>query len=72
MLKGVVHGKTIELEQEPGLPEGQVVTVLVTPVKTPGEGISQSAGGWADSDHELEEWQTQMQHGRQRDRPGLP
>ena len=32
VLKGIVHGKTIELEQEPGLPEGQVVSVTVQPV----------------------------------------
>jgi hypothetical protein len=30
-LKGVVHGKTIELDREPGLPEGQEVTVTVEP-----------------------------------------
>ena len=45
VLKGIVHGKTIELEQEPGLPEGQVVSVTVQPVvpeartMAPGEGI---------------------------------
>jgi uncharacterized protein (DUF433 family) len=27
--KGVVHGKTIELDQEPGLPDGQAVTVTI-------------------------------------------
>jgi hypothetical protein len=31
-LKGIVHGKTIELEREPGLPDGQAVTVTVEPV----------------------------------------
>ena len=28
-LKGVIHGKTIELEQEPGLPDGQSVMVTI-------------------------------------------
>jgi uncharacterized protein (DUF433 family) len=28
----VVHGRTIELTQEPGLPDGQVVTVAIEPV----------------------------------------
>ncbi len=32
VLKGVVHGKTIELDQEPGLPEGQEVTVEIQPI----------------------------------------
>ena len=31
-LRGIVHGRTIELEQEPGLPEGQRVTVTVEPI----------------------------------------
>jgi len=34
-LQGVIHGKTIELEQEPGLPEGQRVTVEVRPLDEP-------------------------------------
>ena len=33
--QGVIHGKTIELEQEPGLPEGQRVTVEVRPLDEP-------------------------------------
>jgi hypothetical protein len=35
LLRGVIHGKTIELEQESGLPEGQVVTVKVEPLAVP-------------------------------------
>ena len=31
-IRGVIHGKIIELEKEPGLPEGQRVTVEVCPV----------------------------------------
>ena len=44
VLKGVVRGKLIELEHEPGLPDGQQVTVALQPVLPPGEGIRQSAG----------------------------
>ena len=29
VFKGVVHGRTIELECEPGLPEGQAVSVTL-------------------------------------------
>ncbi len=32
MIQGVVHGKTIELEREPGLPEGQRVAVEIRAV----------------------------------------
>jgi len=29
MLHGVVHGRTIELQEEPGLPEGQAVAITI-------------------------------------------
>jgi hypothetical protein len=31
-LKGVIHGRLIELDREPGLPDGQEVVVTVEPV----------------------------------------
>ncbi len=34
-IRGVIRGKTIELQTEPGLPDGQEVTVTVAPVETP-------------------------------------
>ncbi len=34
-VKGVIHGKTIELEQETGLPEGQRIAVEVSPLDDP-------------------------------------
>lgn len=53
IVKGIVRGKTIELEQAPGLPDGQEVTVTVeatngAPDLPPGEGLRRSAGAWAD------------------------
>ncbi|MHC5543929.1 hypothetical protein ACYOEI_37355 [Singulisphaera rosea] len=48
---GVVHGKTIELDEELGLPDGQEVELQVTVVTKPkpsSEGILRSAEGWAD------------------------
>ena len=68
ILRGVIHGKTIELEAEPGLPDGQQVTVTVEPVAhgqrlPPGEGIRRSAGGWAEDSEELDqylEWNRQQ------------
>lgn len=49
--QGTVHGKTIHLDEDPGLPEGQKVTVVVTvrpPNHRPGDGLHRSAGAWAD------------------------
>src|SRR5438105_4597354 len=34
-IKGIIHGKTIELEREPGLPDGQEVSVEIHPVEEP-------------------------------------
>lgn len=71
-LRGVVHGRTIELDQESGLPEGQEVKVKVEPVLpsegpegdlAPGEGIRRSAGAWADDAEELDrflDWNRQQ------------
>jgi hypothetical protein len=61
VLRGVVHGKTIELEREPGLPDGQQVTVIVQPTASreayaPGDGIRRSAGAWADDPTGLDEY----------------
>jgi hypothetical protein len=65
VLKGIVHGKTIELEREPGIPDGQEVTVLVQPSAPakdapkrlpPGEGIRRSSGAWAEDAEELDRY----------------
>ena len=49
-LKGIVHGKVIELDQEPGLPDGQEVSVTLQPI-SPGPGLVSSSAqvsypGW--------------------------
>jgi hypothetical protein len=51
MLKGVVRGKTIELEQESGLPDGQDVLVRVEPVPA----TAQMHPGWAEAKRQLDE-----------------
>jgi hypothetical protein len=75
-LKGVIHGRTIELEQEPGLPDGQAVNVTVEPVPSPkpkfppGEGLRRSAGTWADDLQGLEgflKWNRQQRKIDRRD-----
>ena len=50
-VQGVIHGKTIELDQNPGIAEGQRVDVQVSVASTArprGEGILRSAGIAAD------------------------
>ena len=67
-VKGVVRGKTIELERAPGIPDGQEVTVTVEPAgesaQTPfGQGLQRSAGSWSDDPEGLErylEWNRQQ------------
>ena len=62
IVKGVVHGKMIELEREPGLPDGQEVTVTVQAAGQaseklpPGEGLHRSAGAWADDPEGLDRY----------------
>lgn len=70
VLKGVVHGKIIELARETGLPDGQMVSVIVEPLLTAGEGIRRSAGAWADGGDELDAWLAEMQRSRKANRGG--
>ena len=51
VLHGVVHGRIIELSEPAGVADGQKVEVVVRhskPSRPWGEGIRNSAGGWAD------------------------
>lgn len=76
VLQGVVHGKMIELERAPGLPDGQAVNVTVEPISnkrqelSPGEGLRRSAGGWSDDPEGLErflEWNRQQRKSGRRE-----
>jgi hypothetical protein len=60
-IKGVVHGRTIELDEAPGLPDGAEVFVFVQAREAnseerlpPGEGLRRSAGAWADDPEGLD------------------
>ena len=52
IMNGVVHGRTIELEAEVGVPDGQKVEVAIhlhsTPKEQWGEGLRRCAGALAD------------------------
>jgi len=50
-IHGKIHGKTIELDEDLGVAEGQEVEVqvrIVQPARKWGDGILRSAGGWVD------------------------
>ena len=66
--RGVVRGKTIELDSQPGLPDGQPVSVIVHRLLPPGEGIKRSAGAWADGGDELDGWLDQIRQSRDENR----
>ena len=64
-LRGVVHGRMIELDNEPGLPDGQSVTVVVQPTESPVEGagslpssagLRRAFGAWAEDAKELDDY----------------
>jgi hypothetical protein len=65
LLRGVIHGRVIELENEPGLPDGQSVTVVVQPAQPAIEeagglpantGLRRAFGAWAEDAKELDEY----------------
>jgi hypothetical protein len=70
-MKGIAHGKMIELEGELGFPDGQPVVVVVHRMLPPGEGIRASAGAWADVGEEFDAWLESMRRSREEDRREL-
>jgi hypothetical protein len=73
--RGVVHGRTIRLSDDPGLPDGQPVTVRVEPLPAAetwtGEGILRSAGAWLDDDGELDTYLDWLRQRRKQERPEI-
>lgn len=80
-LRGVVRGRTIELEEETGLPDGESVEVIVRlreAVRSPQvdpdrlERFKRLAGAWAGDDEEgLDEHLRWCREQRQTSRPDL-
>lgn len=74
IILGKIHGRTIELSEDPGLAEGQAVEVqvkVVSPAEKWGEGIRRTAGALANDP----EWDTVMaaiHRERKRERRPLP
>jgi hypothetical protein len=76
-IQGIVHGRTIEIGEDLGIPDGQQIEMIVSFVgnKRPwGEGILSAAGALADSwteedDRILEEIYQDRKRTSQRDSP---
>lgn len=68
-LRGVIHGRTITLEEDPGFPDGYPLTLRLE--LAPGEGIRLSAGAWADAGPDLEETLRAVREMRHMGRRGL-
>lgn len=70
-MHGIIHGRTIELAEDPRIADGQRMQVEVRAVSAPskwGEGILRSASGWSEHsvlDEVLETIQWQRQQERQ-------
>ena len=49
-LHGTVHGRSIELDEDPGVADGEEVElqIQIATARKWGEGILPSAGGWVD------------------------
>lgn len=72
-IRGVIHGKTIELDQEPGLPDGEQVVVTVQRAERlpPGEGLRRAFGAWAEDAEELDRFMEWNREQRQISRPEI-
>jgi hypothetical protein len=78
-LRGVVHGKAIELEEESGLPDGQEVAVTIKPIPRPEDtapevlaALQRAAGSWADDIAGLDdylEWNRRQRKAQRREIP---
>ncbi len=58
-LTGIIRGKIIELAEEPGLPDGQVVTIVIqlpAPTETPEEGLRKAFGACAQEADDLDSY----------------
>lgn len=69
----MVHGNIIELDTEPGLADGQSVTVTLKTVdenKLPGDGLRAAFGAWSDDPEGLDrylEWNRQQRQSDSRE-----
>ena len=67
--RGVIRGKSIELEKDPGLEEGDPVEVRIQLALPSGEALRRAAGGWDEPGLSLEQLLDEMYRIRHGDRP---
>jgi hypothetical protein len=80
VFEGVIHGRSIELTEDSGLPDGQTVRVIVESMSaiapTGGdarEALQRAAGSWSDDVDGLDqylEWNRQQRKGSRREISG--
>lgn len=68
-IKGIAHGRTIELERDSGVPDGQAVSVVLRPMLPRGDGLRKAFGSWRHDGEGLESFVREMYENRQDDRP---
>ena len=73
-IRGTVHGKTVQLYDDPGLGDGVEVDVVLHPKSNQpwGQGIRRSAGAWANIpgiDDAMEQVREQRAEAEYRDEP---
>ena len=72
-ITGIVHRKTIELSEEPGLPDGEIVVVTLSRAVAAASGdegreiLRRAAGSWSDDVEGLDRY---LEWNRQQRRPG--
>ncbi len=73
---GTIHGRTIELQQDSGLPDGQkvIVTLQALPAAgnlAPGEGLRRAFGACADEAEDLDKYLEWNRQNRKINRPEI-
>ena len=69
ILRGIVRGRTIELEREPGLPDGQPVSVLLRPAAATDDRLRRAFGAWAEDGEALDRFLEEVRRDRDGHRP---
>lgn len=78
IFEGIAHGRSIELNNDVGLPDGQPVRLVITPIDSVApqsaqqarELLQSAAGMWCDDPEGLElflEWNRQQRKGARRE-----
>lgn len=78
-LRGIIHGRTIELLEETGLPDSSAVTVSVVPASVPTsptgpevvDSLRRAAGTWSDDPEGLDRYLDWNREQRKTSRPML-